>query len=52
VSTVRQATVCYCSGVGAPTISESHLVYILSNSRRPHQLTCKSSTLDELSYHV
>jgi len=40
VSTVRQARVCYCSGV-APTISK-HLVYTLSNNRRLHQSTCKS----------
>jgi len=52
VSIVSQATVCYCSGVEAPTIGESHLVYILSNNRRLHQSTFKSSTLDELSYYV
>jgi len=30
-----------------PTISK-HLVYTLSNNRRLHQSTCKSSTLDKL----
>jgi len=47
VSTVGQATVCFSCGVGAPTISK-HLAYTLSNNRRLHQSTCKSSTLDEL----
>jgi len=51
VSTVGQATVCYCSGVGAPTISK-HLVYTLYNNRRLHQSTCKSSTLDVSIYYV
>jgi len=50
VSTVGQATVCYCSGV-APTITK-HLVYTLSNNCCVHQNTCKSSTLDELSSYV
>jgi len=46
VTTVGQATVCYCSGV-APTISK-HLVCTLSNNHRLHQSTCKSSTLKGL----
>jgi len=37
VSTVRQATVCFSCGVGAPTISKPHLVCILSNNRHLHQ---------------
>jgi len=51
VSTVGQATVCFSCGVGDPTISK-YLVYTLSNNRRLHQSTSKSSTLDELSYYV
>jgi len=39
VLTVGQATVCYSCAIGAPTISEPHLVYTPSNNRCLHQTT-------------